>query len=51
MEIIWKNGVGFKFTLAPRFALGVTGLVVAAVSVPDHLPGLASILRAAGVGY
>ncbi len=50
MEFIWKNGVGFKFSIKPRLALGVIALA-AAVFVPGYVPGIISILRAALAGY
>lgn len=51
MEIIWKKGVGFKFSVTPRLALGLVGFVAATISAPDYLPGLLSILRAGSAGY
>lgn len=45
MEFIWKKGVGFKVTVAPRFAL-VLSTVILALQAPDYLPRWFSILRA-----
>lgn len=49
MEFIWKKGVGFKVTVAPRFAL-VLSTVILALQAPDYLPRWFSILRAALAG-
>jgi hypothetical protein len=50
MEFIWKKGLGFKVTVAPRFALAMCSLILA-LQAPDYLPRWFSILRAALAGW
>lgn len=47
MEFIWKKGVGFKVTVAPRFALVLSTVILA---LQDYLPRWFSIIRAVLAG-
>lgn len=43
MEFLWKKGVGFKLSVAPRLLLGLS-IIVAGMKTPDYLPGALSMI-------